>query len=614
MYRWWARRPHSLVSALLDAANATAILGTGGVVADPFSGGGTVAIEAARRGYSVYAQDLHPWPTWGLTVSLRPVDPTDMRGASLEFLRALRASRAEAYAFPCADHGDSHHVNVFRVRRAECPKCTEAVYLYPYPMISLASRGEKERRGFFGCKKCGRVQSHIWKSRDPRCDGCRAVVGPHDRPFFKGMYGRCPSCRKSIHAKQLKLHSWSVALVQRACRTDGQPEIHFSPPSQRDLGIDRSRSASLFPKALSERIPDGHETHRLLDAGFDRWLTLYPTRQLGTLLAARQVLGELEADEAVKERIALSIAGSAEMAGYLCRWDRYHPKIFEGLANHRYSTTGLAVEPNPLASVGRGSLERRLKASVVAAEWLSSQPDVPRVIRPEELRVLRPRPYVHIEQGNSAHQKLSDQSVSLVLTDPPYYDSIQYGELAQLFLTWMEVFGVASSTKYSPMNEAVPNRTRGTGTAHYQTLLTQVFKESARTLAPEGRLLLTFHSTNFRAWYSLAAALRDARFSVRALATTQAENPTDHPKRGKQSFINDLVIECVQGDVEGPPRVLTPPRNPEERELIRAGLFVATFDGSAYANGRAMFIASTRRMRVKRIECPDTYEIQWKGR
>jgi 23S rRNA G2445 N2-methylase RlmL len=42
-----------VVGALIDAAKAE--LGRDGLlVADPFSGGGTVAIEAARRGLPVY--------------------------------------------------------------------------------------------------------------------------------------------------------------------------------------------------------------------------------------------------------------------------------------------------------------------------------------------------------------------------------------------------------------------------------------------------------------------------------------------------------------------------------------------------------------------------------
>lgn len=78
LYRWWARRPHTLIGAILDSAAAT--LPTDALILDPFSGGGTVAIEATRRGHRVYSQDVNPWAAWGLHVSLSPVDPHELAG------------------------------------------------------------------------------------------------------------------------------------------------------------------------------------------------------------------------------------------------------------------------------------------------------------------------------------------------------------------------------------------------------------------------------------------------------------------------------------------------------------------------------------------------------
>src|ERR1700683_4870011 len=68
LYRWWARRPHAVAGAILDAAICE--FGTIFTVADPFSGGGTVAFEAVRRGLDVYAQDLYPWPANSLATCL----------------------------------------------------------------------------------------------------------------------------------------------------------------------------------------------------------------------------------------------------------------------------------------------------------------------------------------------------------------------------------------------------------------------------------------------------------------------------------------------------------------------------------------------------------------
>jgi putative DNA methylase len=99
LYRWWARRPHSLMGALIDAA--APFLGPRARISDPFSGGGTVAIETVRRGYQTYAQDINPWAAWGLKVSLTPVNPEELRIAGEQFLSSMRDAANGQYSSTC---------------------------------------------------------------------------------------------------------------------------------------------------------------------------------------------------------------------------------------------------------------------------------------------------------------------------------------------------------------------------------------------------------------------------------------------------------------------------------------------------------------------------------
>ncbi|MFQ6616276.1 MAG: hypothetical protein ACE5HZ_05845, partial [Fidelibacterota bacterium] len=55
---------------------------------------------------------------------------------------------------------------------------------------------------------------------------------------------------------------------------------------------------------------------------------------------------------------------------------------------------------------------------------------------------------------------------------------------------------------------------------------------------------LSAFNRDITAWKALAHALLRARFDVVALAAVAAENAVDHSKRGKQSLLSDLVIEC----------------------------------------------------------------------
>ena len=267
------------------------------------------------------------------------------------------------------------------------------------------------------------------------------------------------------------------------------------------------------------------------------------------------------------------------MAGYLCRWDRYNPKEFEAMANHRFSPIGLGVEVNVLNSRGRGTLPKRLDASIKAARWaqrrLGDNASAATLTESSRRRVPRPPARPLVVSGSSERQLLPAKSVDLVLTDPPYFDSVQYGELSYPFYAWARaVHAPAGALKLDLRQEAVPNDTRGTGLEEYKTLLERIFAESVRTLKPDGRVILTFHSTDIRAWHALAAALAVAPLEIVGLAVCSSENEADHAKRGTRAFTKDLIIEC---QVRGPERstqatVATQPQDEQDLELVSAGL------------------------------------------
>jgi adenine-specific DNA methylase len=342
-------------------------------------------------------------------------------------------------------------------------------------------------------------------------------------------------------------------------------------------------------------------------AGFRRWADLYPPRQLAALLRSLDIAGSLDVSEAIRNRILLAIAGTGEMAGHLCRWDRFHPKTFEALANHRFSPLGLAVEQNPLAHRGRGTIPRRLEASLRASRWI--QESVAEAIHrngSDACRNTSKTDRATVTLGSSSTQPLHNDSVDLVVTDPPYYAAVQYGELSALFLAWLKTATGRQLPPDALSKEAVPSTVRNSGAEHYEKMLTDIFLETARTLSPEGKVLLTYHSTDFRGWAALGAALHASNLRIVALGIGHSENELDHPKRGRRAFTRDLVIECrkrIASD-ERPPVVVTKPRTSEARELLAAGYAIATSSVSKESMMRT-FRALTSRLRSRLIYVPD---------
>jgi putative DNA methylase len=312
----------------------------------------------------------------------------------------------------------------------------------------------------------------------------------------------------------------------------------------------------------------------------------------------------MELPAAQRNRLRLAIVGGCEMAGYVSRWDRFYPKAFEALANHRFALVGLSAETNLLANRGRGTLPRRLKASARAAEWVNREfPDgvAPTWLPPSHRRT-RLTGGVAVSAGSSERQRLDDGTVDLVLTDPPYFDDVQYGELAALFLSWSRALGLLpASVEVDLRSEAVVNSIRGTNLAGYRRLLTAIFRECRRTLKDDGRILLTFHNKDVRAWWALARALRSANLHVRTLAVSASENDADHSKRGRLGFTKDLVIECGIGTQTRQPTTASPGGDPQTRELLVAGRCLALGGADSLDAFRARFQALRGGIRPQRI-------------
>jgi adenine-specific DNA methylase len=316
------------------------------------------------------------------------------------------------------------------------------------------------------------------------------------------------------------------------------------------------------------------------------------------------VVTHLSVDERTKNRIQLAIVGAAEMAGYLCRWDRFHPKAFEALANHHFSALGLAVETNLLASRGRGTIRRRLLASVRAARWIESHTRkcVVKMHGGHCMRQDVPES-ITLVCGTSAHQLLPGRCVDLVITDPPYFDAVQYAELAALFLTWAKVINPQAKnwTPHAKL-EAVPNATRGVDWLDYQSKLCMILSETARTLNPRASVVITYHSTDFRGWASLGTAIHAAGLQIVSIAVATSENGTDHPKRGKLAFTQDLVLECRRSRKKHPAvHVVTPARTPAARELIAAGRALAVHGGNGAEMMTQAFEEDVSRLKYRRI-------------
>ncbi|MHA1672686.1 MAG: DNA methyltransferase [Promethearchaeota archaeon] len=111
---------------------------------------------------------------------------------------------------------------------------------------------------------------------------------------------------------------------------------------------------------------------------------------------------------------------------------------------------------------------------------------------------------------------LPDNSVDFIFSDPPYGDSIQYGELGSLWAAWL---GIDMDQYISTMHqsEITINSRQQKTLSHYAALLDQAFTRLYQILKPNKFMVLTFHNTSIKTRNALLLAVLQAGFDLKQI-------------------------------------------------------------------------------------------------
>jgi putative DNA methylase len=545
VYRWWARRTETVSGALVEAVNRD--LPGRLLIADPFAGGGVIALAALLRGHQVYAQDVNPWAAQSLSTMLSLPDHSEISAAGERMRKALIDTLDRAYGTLHEDGSPAEVAHTLRVATGPCPKCRAHLRLFPTATVSLRTRidaGGDE--GFVACKG-GHLHLASTLKRTS-CKTCGRRVEPRAL-YTAGRTVSCLSCGwtgKSTEVAGQHGFGWEPVLVERV--SPGRREISLPSPAE----LDQAGDGAWHPKLALPSIYPGIETSVLTRHGLRTWHDLYPARQRVVL---EGLLGQCtiaaNGDMSVAAALRSAVIGAAEMAGHASRWDSRYLKAYEVVANHRFSFTTLAVEPNVWGAgyVGRGTVERRLEHLEKASLWLEEQiggrltVEGPRSSL-DRRASLRAGTHARVVAGGSQRLVIRTGTLDAIVTDPPYHDDVQYGELSDVFRAWA---GVGTG----PLDgDAIVQRGEGCSTtANYEAMLTAVFIEARRALRPDGHLIMSYANRSPAAWVALLGALQNAGFRSAGYSVVHSENEIDHAKVGKRACTLDVLLDLVPDSV-----------------------------------------------------------------
>ena len=560
LHKWWARRCGSTFRTILKQfapdSRRTDYYEPGGleglIVLDPMMGGGTTLHEALRLGANVIGADIDPIPVVQAKASLSRANLADLRTSFNRFF-------------------DSLHTNLSHYFQTECPTCSKSIDIqYSLYGVQKACR----------CRSVVQIDQYMLRDEGDRqviIDPCNWTISDqHNTVNFAsevpGLISKrdkqCPSCGGAYHALiDLPFYARHVPVaIIGHCDAHG---MFFRSPSEHDLNLirqaDQQRDSLDFGRPDHFEVRDGPKSGDLLRQNIKSYLDVFSSRQL---LYLHHAIEQLEAyDDIDKLNLGLIVSTSLEFNSMLCGYKGSYKRrpgaIRHTFALHAYSFQYTVLENNPvnprkssgnLKQLFHDRIERGRKWAALPIERKIDSASKKQLVRmvgetDEGEEVFNQTDLVSgnsrfwVMQHDSQNLPIASQSVDMVVTDPPYYDNVQYANLGAFFRVWLSrLLPDAAEWDYDESMSAVVSKTND-GSAAYASTLTGIFAECQRVLKPNvGRMVFTFHHWDPAAWAELTIALKGSGFHLKNFYVVSSEHPISVHIRDLKSIRHDCVL------------------------------------------------------------------------
>jgi len=595
-HKWWARRLGSVfrmisIAALSDpgvsaddlwSQYAETVNVDDAIVLDPFMGGGTTGQEATRVGAQFVGSDLNP-VAWFISEMGLEKQPFML---DTHFDRVVSQSREEIQPYfntTCPECGDEAGAQFYLwVKLAEYTSLEQDEQL-GREYDTLVVDHQRDGGATVVCPECGSLSEVDSKPSSSVCTDCSHHFDATEEDV-----------RVSIDEPNLVFNggerpAYEPYAVKYDC--SGCGETGFSKFTKFD--IKRFEAAAERYEDIQDDLPipeqgipeGGEKTRDLHNRNYTKWTHLFNSRQLLALGTLLKNIKEVD-DDLARQYLTLTFSATLEFNNMFCSYKGSDPRgpgaVRHIFSHHAYVHPGEPLENNPLGTKGRQSgtfrylYEYRLKKALdfqhspvervlhddgtvkekkpIQGERIGGSP----ADSIDELLDDEGSHYLHC--GNSADLPFSGQlagEVDAVITDPPYYDSVQYSELADFFYVWLkqgleqDLPDIFDGDSVVSEAEAVGNRTRKKSLDDYQGLLQSVFSESYDVLKDDGVLAFTFHHKDPEAWGAVLEAIDGAGYRVVQTYPVRGENRLSVHIKDQRAVLLDSVIVCRKDHKRG---------------------------------------------------------------
>lgn len=565
LHKWWARRCGStfrmILKYLINDETLRDYYSPGGlegkVILDPMMGGGTTLHEAIRMGANVIGADLDPIPVLQAKASLTEIPLENLEEAFDNFYNSLREKLSPFYQTECTLCREVTEVQFFLYGLRKTCNCNTVLSI-----DSFILRHESDGSTIQICPICHTVSKD--GKHQCNCDSNRI-------PLVMKNEKSCSKCNtKYVEDCSIPFAKRYVPFVVVGnCRQHG---MFFNKFEENDMdALARATHITSEEVRFDENdfiIEPGPKSADLIRRGIRNYLELFSDRQLLYLNTAINLLQKYE--PRIRLNLALLISTSLEFSSMLCGYKgaevRRPGAIRHTFSHHAYSFPHTALENNPLyPEKSSGTLQKlfydRIRKSrqwALAPEEklikdnkatnkkvvINGEKDFGIEVKNNDEFLSGSRRFM-VKQGSSIELDIKSESVDFVVTDPPYFDSVQYSDLAAFFRVWLkQMLPNEANWNYNVEESAVD--LNGTGNGQYTNVLGRIFSECNRVLKKErGRLIFTYHHWNPKGWAALTKALKRSNFILINRYVVHSENPISVHIANMKSLKHDAILICA---------------------------------------------------------------------
>jgi putative DNA methylase len=575
-------------------------------VLDPFAGGGSIPFESLRYGFTTIANDLNPVAA---TILKATLDYPARFGPELaEDIKkwgdvwAKRVEEKLADYFP--KQGNESIFAYLWARTVACPATGKPVPLSPNWWLSKGSDPA-------AVKLTAEPHMDTPSFTIVRGDAVQKA-SPDEGTISRGV-GRSPWKGETIPGDYIKAEAQAGRMGQLlyavAVKKPGSG-LAFRAPTAEDVAAAQRAEAELARKKPGWIAQDLIPTEEIGISNYDRghrlygmftWTDFFAHRQLfamGTFLETLQEL-EVQIREKVTDRnranaivtyLGMILSKCPNYNAIAASWNAPRSVMRSVFDKHGYSFKWTFGEFDAASNLLPWAVDQVVDALTGLTSLVSpAQMSLTQLSGGE-----RPVEKLEISRGTATQiNPIPNQSIHNITVDPPYYDNVQYAELADFFYVWLkrsvghlfpEFFtdeltnkddeAVANPARF----ESMGRKKKDLAEQDYERKMAAAFREMHRVLHPHGVLTVMFTHKRVEAWDTLASALIGAGFTIKASWPVHTESEHSLHQAKKNAAASTILLVCRKREhvivrragLVGRHPAQGPPRRPRESAGIRA--------------------------------------------